>query len=64
MNSRFRIVLAALALAGFVGVAGATSVFTSDLDVHVSGGTIAGMPDYNWWYGCSPTSGRHDSGQV
>ncbi len=30
----------------------ATSLLTS----HVEGGVISGVPDYDWWYGCSPTA--------
>jgi hypothetical protein len=26
------------------------------LDYHILGGTMANTPDYEWWYGCSPTS--------
>jgi len=27
-----------------------------DLVAHVDGGVLSGAPDYDWWYGCSPTS--------
>jgi hypothetical protein len=37
----------------FLGVHFASAV---EVDYYVQGGTLLNAPDYDWWYGCSPTS--------
>ncbi len=33
-----------------------TNANASLVESHIQGATLSGVPDYNWWYGCSPTS--------
>lgn len=33
-----------------------TSTSIGELETHIQIGTLSNAPDYDWWYGCSPTS--------
>jgi len=59
MSSRLGLTIGVAALFLAAGTAGASG---TGLDYHVQGGAVTlpvgggGSPDYNWWYGCSPTA--------
>jgi len=53
-RGKFVVALAAFGLC-MLFAAGASAI-PADLGSAVCGAQLAGMPDYDWWYGCSPTA--------
>jgi len=50
------VVLVAGSAYGHAAEVGLESALGKGLDVHYQAAQVPGMPDYDWWYGCSPTA--------